>query len=85
MKKLRNRTDFLRDTRAKWMFDGILNEGSLTDDEYISVIGQTPPGSKKAKISEAADIVFLFQRCRFVFIFDLSASGGAYQSAIRAS
>ena len=39
------------------MFDGILKEGNLTNEECISVIGQTP---KNAKISENADIVFLF-------------------------
>ena len=53
------------------MFDGILKEGNLTNEDCISVIGQTP---KNAKISENADIVFLFQRYRFVFILDLSAS-----------
>lgn len=56
------------------MFDGILKEGNLTNEDCISVIGQTP---KNAKISENADIVFLFQRYRFVFIFDLSASDTA--------
>lgn len=64
-----------RDARAKWIFDSILVNSRLVDSDTIQVIGQTPSVLKKDKISEHAEIVFIFQRYRYVFIFDLSASG----------
>ena len=64
-----------RNLRFRWYIDALSNpeaESFYDTKEQLHVIGQVP---QRESITPKTDVQFIFQRYRYVFLFDFSASG----------
>ena len=64
-----------RNLRFRWYIDALSNpesESFYDTKEQLHVIGQVP---QREQITPKTDVQFIFQRYRYVFLFDFSASG----------
>ena len=64
-----------RNLRFRWYIDALSNpeaENFYDTKEQLHVIGQVP---QRESITPKTDVQFIFQRYRYVFLFDFSASG----------